>query len=180
MKAEWIRFWVVLLCLAIAAISWAHTEKKETAEDVKKFIKDASLENGKLIYVSGQNMHNERIPIEGGPHWLYMHGGGCGNCHGENGKGGIYPMMCRIKSPAVTYKSLTEEEHGEEETSHKDEAEEHHEHAPYTISTIRKALEEGVNPAGEKFDDCMPLWKLSDEDFRDLIAYLMELDKTSE
>lgn len=47
-----------MLCVTIATISWAHSEDKDT-EDIHEFTKDASLENGKQIYLSGQNINGQ-------------------------------------------------------------------------------------------------------------------------
>lgn len=37
--------------------------------------------NGESIYFTGINLQGERIPFNGGPNWLYQHGGSCVNCH---------------------------------------------------------------------------------------------------
>lgn len=90
------------------------------------------------------------------------------------------PMMCRIKTPPITYKALTGGEHGHEEEDSPEKDADGHGHEPYTISSLHKVLEEGINPAGKKLDSYMPRWKLSDEDFRDLVAYLMYFDELSD
>jgi len=110
--------------------------------------------------------------VKEGPHWLYMHGGGCLACHGERGEGGIYPHMCSVISPAITYKSLTSHDREHESRNRKE-----HEHEEvYKLEDIRRALETGQEPEGDFLNPCMPRWKLTDQDFRDLIAYLLFLD----
>ncbi len=124
--------------------------------------------NGEMIYHTGYNMKGERIKFTYGPHWLEVHGGSCASCHGEEGKGGVIPHMCTEVAPEITYHALTEEEHeehGEEE-----------EHPPYTDELIKRAITQGINPAGESFDYCMPQFKMSEEDLKDLIGYLKTLE----
>ena len=130
-------------------------------------IKSEFSSNGELIFHTGFNENGERIASEGGPHWIYMHGGACMNCHGVKGKGGNIPHMCTEVAPSITYHDLTEEEHeahdGEEE------------HPPYTNEGIKKAITQGTEPDGEELDLCMPRWDMSDEDTSDLIEYLKTL-----
>lgn len=124
--------------------------------------------NGEKIYNTGINERGEIIPYKSGPMWLSMHGGGCVSCHGSTGKGGV-PVMMGTSIPAdIRYESLTvgEHEHGGE----KDE------HPPYTDKLIRRAITEGVNPAGEKLDWTMPRYQINDEDFNDLIEFIKTLE----
>jgi hypothetical protein len=37
---------------------------------------------------------------------------------------------------------------------------------------LRRAITDGVDPAGERLDPAMPRWSMSGEDMADLIAYL--------
>ncbi len=125
--------------------------------------------NGKMIYFTGVDMEGNRIlPKYGGPMWLYMHGGSCVSCHGEDGRGGRPVMMCSEIPPDIRYSTLTSEEmehEGEEE------------HPPYNETTIKRAITEGLNPAGEELDPCMPRWEINDRDLNDLILFLKELDR---
>ncbi|MBP2030800.1 mono/diheme cytochrome c family protein [Methanohalophilus levihalophilus] len=119
--------------------------------------------NGELIYYTGFNENGQKIPVTGGPHWLYVHGGSCVSCHGVDGKGGV-PIMMGTSIPSdIRYETLTAEDEHEDE---------HDEHPPYTDETIKKAIRDGVNPAGEDLDYTMPEWDMSDEDLDDLIEYL--------
>ena len=45
--------------------------------DIQQYIRGASLQNGANLYYYGINLWGQRVPITGGPPWLYMHGGGC-------------------------------------------------------------------------------------------------------
>ncbi len=112
--------------------------------------------NGELIFMTGVNEEGERVPFVGGPQWLYMHGGGCASCHGTDGKGGVYPMMCDVKTPDIRYSTLTEE-HGMSEED------------------IKKAITRGIDGEGEELDYCMPRWQMSEKDLNDVVEYLKEL-----
>jgi mono/diheme cytochrome c family protein len=48
---------------------------------------EIDLSNGAAIYNTGKNIGGKMIPISGGPSWFLLEGGGCGVCHGANGKG---------------------------------------------------------------------------------------------
>ena len=49
----------------------------------------AQEKNGEVIYYHGYNNRGDAIPFRGGPHWMYMHGGSCVDCHGRDGRGGF-------------------------------------------------------------------------------------------
>lgn len=132
-------------------------------------IREEFTTNGEMIYHTGYNQDGQGIPIKGGPGWIYMHGGACVTCHGAEGKGGDVPHMCSVEAASITYHDLTEEEH-EEHTEEEEEP-----HPPYTDETIKQAIKEGLNPAGEELDPCMPRWQMSDEDLGDVLEYLKTL-----
>jgi len=50
------------------------------------------------------------------------------------------------------------------------------EHPPYTDETIKRAITQGVDPAGEPLEWPMPRWSMSDEDLEDLLDYLKSLE----
>ena len=100
------------------------------------------------------------ITFQGGPYWLRMRGGSCAACHGPEGKGKIPIMMSNEEAPAITYKSLTEEE----------------EHPPFNETRIKRAITEGIDPAGKPLDITMPRWQMSEEDLNEIIDFLKKLD----
>lgn len=123
--------------------------------------------NGEMIYYTGFNESGELIEIEYGPHWLYVHGGSCVDCHGTDGRGGYPVMMGSEIPPDIRYESLVSEEHEEDEGDE--------EHPPYTEETIKRSIREGIDPAGEPLDLTMPRWKMSDKDLDDIVEYLKTL-----
>lgn len=123
--------------------------------------------NGQRIYYTGINERGERIPFRDGPMWVSMHGGSCVSCHGEGGRGGVPVMMSTEIPPDIRYHTLTEEEHDEHEGE---------EHPPYTDATIKQAITDGLNPAGEPLDYTMPRWRMSEGDLDDLLKFLKTLE----
>ena len=124
--------------------------------------------NGERIYYKGVSERTGRIPFQGGPPWLTMHGGGCVSCHGINGRGGV-PVMMGTAIPAdIRYEVLTAKD------VH-DQRSEEEAHPPYTEGLIKRAITQGVDPAGKSLDWTMPRWQMSEQDLNDLIAYLKTL-----
>jgi len=135
--------------------------------------------NGEQIYFTGVSQRGTPITFDmhdnefmGG---MRMMGGAmaCVDCHGPDGRGGrVQMMMSSFVAPDIRYATLTagEMEHGEEE-GHGDE-----EHPPYTEETLKRAITQGINPAGEPLDWPMPRWSMSEADLNDLIDYLQSLE----
>lgn len=130
-------------------------------------IKTSFQSNGEQIYYTGYNDQEQRIGRYQGPMWLHMHGGGCVDCHGMYGHGGVPVMMGETIPSDITYGALTGE-HGEHEG-------EEEEHPPYTDESIKIAIRDGTNPAGDPLDYTMPRWQMSDGDLNDLLEYLKTL-----
>ncbi len=98
----------------------------------------------------------------------------CANCHGSDGKGGrVITMMSSFRSPDITWDKLTE---GEHEDEHNGDEAEHEEHPPYTEETLKTAITEGINPAGESLDEEMPRWRMAESDLNDLIEFIKTLE----
>jgi len=134
----------------------------DTAYPVNEDTLEADYEsNGQMIYYTGYNETGRQIDTNGGPHWLYVHGGSCVHCHGEDGKGGVPVMMGYVVPADITYEGLTSDEHAE--------------HEPYTNETLRRAIRSGIDPEGRPLDATMPRWDMTDEDMSDLIDYLKTL-----
>lgn len=174
MKHAYICNTIVFLLLMVSPFGQAlaaegHDGSHSSEAIPKSFFEGASETNGKSIYYVGMTIQGKPIPFEGGPHWLTMHGGGCAECHGNNGQGGITPMMCVKSTPPVTLKALMSG--GHEHAGEKDT------HTPYTLKTLRRALKSSVNLAGRPLTPCMPRWELTDDQFRDLVFYLKALSQ---
>lgn len=115
---------------------------------------------GERIYLTGVGADGQNIPrsapaVSQGS--LMMGGGGCGSCHGANGRGGTIRMMtgAAIKAPDVTYAALVK--------------------AGFTDATIRQAIRDGLDESGLPLKDAMPRWRMSDADVDATIAYLKKV-----
>jgi hypothetical protein len=124
--------------------------------------------NGEQIYFTGTSRTGPPITASmEGMHTMPSGRLACVNCHGPDGKGGVVRMMmASAEAPNIQYSELTSGEHegGQEE------------HPAYTDETIKRAITEGVDPAGEPLDPLMPRWNMSDEQLNDLITFLKTLD----
>ena len=117
--------------------------------------------NGERIYYIAAG--SSREPISHSGSISMMHPIGCVNCHGTDGKGGgINMMMWGFETPDITWDHLTSDVFED--------------HGPYTEDTIRLAITQGVDPAGEPLDEEMPRWNISKQDMDDLIEYLKNLN----
>ena len=158
---------LVVLCIVVGSfIYWDRLSRSRTAIAPGEDVYDSS---GEMIYFTGFNDRGERIPFTQGPPWLYRHGGGCAACHGTDGRGGVPVMMLDEVPPDIRYQHLLEEEHAEE--GHDEEG-----HPPYTDALIRRAIVEGLDPAGELLDPSMPRWQMDEVDLGDLLDFLKTLE----
>ena len=121
------------------------------------------LPNGERIYYTGIAASGRPIPKYGGPMWLNMRGGGCVNCHNEDGRGGAPVLMGSAIPPDISYFALTEAHQGPGNG---------HSHQTYSEELIKRAIVKGINAEGKPLNSTMPRWQMSDGDLKDLIEYL--------
>lgn len=152
---------VGLLILAGCAVTGQGGESVDSGRQYRS--------SGEQIYFTGTSQRGTTITSGMG---MGMMNGGmntCASCHGPDGRGGRVRMMMRtFTAPDIRYETLV----GEEEMAHEHEEEEH---PPYTNETIKRAITQGVNPAGEPLEWPMPRWTMSEEDLVDLLDYLKGL-----
>jgi cytochrome c oxidase subunit 2 len=122
----------------------------------------AAEANGRQIYLHSVDSMGEPVTYTGGPDMMVYSGGiSCATCHGEDGHGGqVYFMMQNFDIPDITWPELTGP---------------HEDHPTYTVATVKKAITDGLDPAGEPLEYPMPRWQMSAVDLDDLLAYLMTL-----
>lgn len=139
----------------------------------------AFRDNGERIYFTATSERGTDITYRGGPDVGMMMMGGqlsCASCHGPDARGGQHVMhMQLMDAPNIRWAALAEHGHEEGEGDANDHAagEEHEAgEGGYTLEMFRKAVIEGQHPDGEPLDEEMPRWQMSDQDLRDLAAYL--------
>jgi len=122
--------------------------------------------NGEQIFFSGTSRTGPPITFQmqnSARMAMMMQGGmACANCHGANGMGGTLNMMMTgtVDFPNIQYKTLTEAAS---------------DRPPYTDTTLKRAITEGLDPDGKPLDWPMPKWKMTDQQVNDLIAFLKSL-----
>lgn len=129
--------------------------------------------NGERIYFTATSDSGDIITAQmPGMHRMPAGGLACADCHGPDGRGGTFRMMMgSYTAPDIRYKTLTSTEHGDEGG-----AGNHEEHPPYMDETIKRAITEGLDPAGDPLEFPMPRWRMSESDLNDLLDYLKTLE----
>jgi len=130
--------------------------------------------NGHVNYRGGDFGGMTRAPARSaGVGGRTMMGGSqlaCADCHGPDGRGGQHVVhMTMMDAPDIRWSALAEAEHDD----HGDEDE--MEHPPYDEETFKRAVTRGLDPGGDSLDPAMPRWRMSEQDVKDLIAYLKTL-----
>lgn len=118
--------------------------------------------NGETIYFTGRNQSGSTITYRGGTMHAQMHNTTCASCHGDDRQGQrLYPKFW-VVAPPLTRHSLTEE--------HDDS---HGDHERYDKNSLKLAISQGLDPAGNALNTAMPRWDISDSDMEDLISFLI-------
>ena len=161
MRKVGILFLALLLIVVglLGLATWQYFIPSFQASSIEKSF--ASL--GEQIYFTGRGENGRLIPFTYGPGWLRMHGGSCASCHGPDGKGGISIMMSDEEAPDITFRALKEEEHEEG-------------HASYNERLIKRAISEGLDPAGKPLDYVMPRWQMNQRELNAIVEFLKKLD----
>lgn len=131
--------------------------------------------NGQRIYFTGTSESKTPVTYTGGPAISTMISGGkfaCVSCHGLNAKGGRHPMGMEVmNAPDIRWSALINMQEKEDEHAENSSGE-HHE---YSFEDFKGSVEKGRHPDGDKVDEDMPRWKMSDADLRDVMNYLKSL-----
>ena len=130
------------------------------------------VSNGERIYFTGSSASGNPISASGGSGHMNMHmrvhGGGCATCHGAEREGRrLWPQFW-VGAPALTAEALFADD------EHDDSAGSHGDHGSYDSNSLRRAITQGIDPAGQQLNDAMPRWNMSPSDINDLIAYLQQ------
>jgi cytochrome c oxidase subunit 2 len=114
--------------------------------------------NGQRIYFTSSSSSGESISYSNGPSTMMQGSLACVNCHGQNGKGGrVAFKMQSFDVPDITWPELTADD------------------PPYTEETLKRAIIQGIDPAGDPLKYPMPRWQISDPDLNDLAGFIKTL-----
>ncbi|ADJ26570.1 hypothetical protein Dehly_1279 [Dehalogenimonas lykanthroporepellens BL-DC-9] len=156
-RLNFVAVFVLLLSLALAG---ACTSAGDDEPTVTPDPTADAIANGRSIYLYSITTSEEFITYTGGPGTMMRLA--CVNCHGEQGYGGqIFFMMQSFDVPDITWPELTGQ---------------HEEHEPYTVATVKQAITDGLDPAGNELEYQMPQWQMSEADLNDLILFLQTLE----
>jgi len=124
-------------------------------------------EAGRALYRNGESTFGDIFSGRLGIAQQQMPGTAvrCANCHGADGlgrpEGGVRPG-------SIIWSELTKS------YGHTHEGRRHH--PAYDQASLKRALTEGVDPAGNRLDGAMPRFDISERDFKALVAYLKKLE----
>jgi cytochrome c oxidase subunit 2 len=131
------------------------------------------VSNGERIYFTGTSTSGLPISASGGDGSMngmhrQMHGGGCAGCHGADREGQrLWPQFWN-KAPALSVDALFGDD------GHGVGGDGHGNHANYDADSLRLAITQGLDPAGESLDSAMPRWSMSAADLDELITFLQQ------
>jgi cytochrome c oxidase subunit II len=114
--------------------------------------------NGQRIYFTAENASGQPITYSGGPGTMMSGRLTCVNCHGPKGHGGrVTLMMQSFDVPNIAWPELTADD------------------PPYTEETLKLAITQGLDPAGDPLKYPMPRWQISNPDLNDLVGFIKTL-----
>jgi cytochrome c oxidase subunit II len=114
--------------------------------------------NGQRIYFTAESASGQSITYTGGPGMMTQGRLVCVNCHGSEGHGGrVNFMMQSFDVPNIAWPELTADD------------------PPYTEETLKRAITQGLDPAGDPLKYPMPRWQISDPDLNDLVSFIKTL-----
>lgn len=119
-----------------------------------------TLAVGERVFDLGLGADGEAISYTGGMGPSMV---GCASCHGATGHG-----LAMFTSPNITYANLTDPDGMIEPDGDR-------EGMTYTAAEIRRAVVQGIDADGESLDRTMPRWRLTDQEWNGLLAYLKTL-----
>lgn len=160
---------LLVLLAALAAIQFLFSSGPLTDRSAWP---SAFQSNGERIYFTATSDSGQFITPRGGGMHMRMSGGGCVACHGADRAGGRLRPQFWKAAPALTAAALFDNHDEADESDGAADDDGHGDHASYTDETLKRAITDGVDPSGERFDPAMPRWSMAAEDMADLIAYL--------
>ncbi len=122
---------------------------------------------GRRLYLEGESAYGDVFTgrIGMGPQQMPGPAVRCGNCHGADGRGrpegGIRPVN-------ITWSELTKSYGHEHDNGRR--------HPAFNEASLKRAIVQGVDPAGNPLDGSMPRFNISERDWKALLAYMKLLE----
>ena len=166
---------ITFLSILIILFGCRHEKKFQVACEGTAWAIGSFNSNGEQIYFTGTSNSGTPVTFTGGPDSVMMLTGGtlaCVSCHGINAHGIRHVAGKEIMhAPDLRWPSLTK-------MKQKVESKGEHEQliGNYNFDDFKKEVVDGKELDGDKLDEDMPRWKMSDEDLKDLMNYLKTLD----
>jgi len=126
---------------------------------------------GKQIYLQGMSPSGGEITAYVGTEGVALPASAvpCASCHGPDGlgrpEGGLIPPDIRWSQLTKTYGHVHEDRRR---------------HPAFDEAGLARVLRTGLDPADNRLDQSMPLYKMSDGDMADMVVYLKYLEKDSD
>jgi hypothetical protein len=111
--------------------------------------------NGARIYLIATSSSGQPISSEG--YMTYPGYISCADCHGIDGRGGVYMML---KLSDITWTALTDP---------------NQHNPPYSDEALQLAIVKGLDSSGQLLSAYMPRWQMSTEDLIDLDNFIKTL-----
>ena len=126
----------------------------------------SAIDNGRQIFQKGTSLNGTKVIANMSGIEIPASVLPCASCHGKDGKGkpegGVTPSN-------ITWTALTANYEGKRTIGRT--------YPAYTTQTIKRAISMGIDPAGNKLNNAMPKYAMTQADMNDLIAYLEVLEK---
>jgi len=120
---------------------------------------------GPSIYLQGKASEPATAYLSGPGISVDSRGFACAQCHLRDGSGS---REGGVAAPDIRFTRLTQAYEGVRSTGRQ--------HPAYDEESLRRAIREGVDPAGNPLHPVMPRYAFTDQDMRALIDYLKGLD----
>jgi ABC-type branched-subunit amino acid transport system substrate-binding protein len=122
---------------------------------------------GRRLYLEGESAYGDAFTGRIGMGQQQLPGPAvrCGNCHGADGRGrpegGIRPVN-------ITWSELTKSYGHQHDTGRR--------HPAFDEGSLKRAIVDGLDPAGNPLDGSMPRFRISGRDWKALVAYMKVLE----
>ncbi len=155
--AQGIRMRYLSIAAGLLALAWVGAHAALTPEELR----------GKQIYAQGSSVSGGDITAFVGAESVALPASAvpCASCHGADGlgrpEGGVIPPDIRWNELTKVYGHV-----------HSDGRR----HPAFDEDQLARLITTGIDPGGNRLDQAMPLYRMSERDMADLVAYLKRLE----